>query len=209
MSTLFPSLSGVDIKSPKVFGGPLLLLLGLALLAIGAIVGINRSAEKRDVQDQIDSTRRSIDQLALLQQRAPEELQEEIDATRGRLRERLQSFPNSEEATAEISAYYTLAARHEANIVRLESLASSLALDPDAAVREETYLLEAQGAVRNLLRLLATITDAPFETFIFRDLTLNEDDPAWAEMRVTVLSTDLDWASWDAPAEEAPAEEAP
>jgi len=204
MSTLFPSLSGLDLKSPKTFGGPLLLLLGLGLLAVGAIVGISRSAEKSDLQAQVDSTRRSIVQLAVLRQRAPEELQQEIDATRAQLRERLHPFPNSEEAQAEISAYYTLAARHEANIVRLESLTSSLALEPDAAIREETYLLEAQGAVRDLLRLLAAITDAPFASFIFRDLTLNEDSPAWAELRVTVLSTDLDWASWDVPAEEAP-----
>lgn len=204
MSTLFPSLSGLDLKSPKTFGGPLLLFLGLGLLAVGVIVGISKSAEKSDLQAQVDSTRRNIVQLTVLRQRAPEELQQEIDATRAQLRERLQVFPNSQEAMAEIAAYYTLAARYDANIVRLESVSSSDALEPDAAIREETYLLEAHGAVRNLLHLLAAITDTPFASFIFRDLTLNEDDPAWAELRVTVLSTDLDWASWGAAAEEAP-----
>jgi phosphoglycolate phosphatase-like HAD superfamily hydrolase len=183
----------------------LALLAALALLAFGAINGLSASTEKSDLEAQLALERRSVAQLTQRREVEPAELEQEIDQTRQQIGERLAPFPTSEEALAEISAYYTLAARHEADIVRLEAMVSSAALDPEAAIREETYLVEARGTVHNLLRLLAAITDAPFETFIFRDLTVNEDNPAWAEMRVTVLSTDLDWAAWSLP----PPEEAP
>ncbi len=205
MSTSLHSLSGLDLKDPKVFGGPLMFVLALILLSIGLVGGIRNASEKRALQDQVDSTRHNIAQIAQLRQAAPEELRREIAQNRAQLRSILEAFPNSMEAMAEISTYYTLAARHEAEIVRLESVTSTTAMAPDSPIREESYVLEAQGAIRNLLRLLTEITNAPFETFLFRDLTLNEDSPAWAEMMVTVLSTDLDWSSWEPiPPEETP-----
>ncbi len=205
MSASPSSLSGLDLKSPRAFGGPLVLVAALALLALGAITGLSKMREKAELQEQVEMVRSNVAQLTQFRDLAPEQLQQEIDDARAQLRARLEPFPNSEEAMAELSAYYTLATRYDAEIVRLEAMVDSAAIDPEAAIREETYLVEAQGPVPNLLRLLATITDSPFETFVFRDLTLNQDSPAWAEMRVTVLSTDLDWTTWSQP----PPEETP
>lgn len=186
----------IDLTSPRTLLALAAFIVAFALLSFSLVMWLNASNERRDLERRLNASQSNLAQLLRMHETAPRELERQLEEVRQRLEELLGPFPSSEEVALELLAYDTLAERYDANIVRLESLGFQEAVEQAGVLREETYDLEARGAPRNLFFLLKAITETPFETFFFRDFALGEDGPAWAMLRIKVISSDFDWETW-------------
>ena len=139
--------------------------------------------DRSNLQDRYAMSAESLERAKQAQELTREDLQIELAALVEELEEARAKFPLEQEVSNEISSYYAYAAELETHLLRVEPMVSPL--EEVGGYGASQFLIEAEGAVPNLLRLLERLSSGPFQTVAMDNVEIQPGDPATGSWRLT------------------------
>lgn len=181
-------LGRIKIRDPVSVVGLVSLVVATILFGVTARALVLSVRQRAELQASYDGVRDAIARTQQARTMEPGELREEIAGAQGRLRQALSDFPSTAQAGEELSGYYRYADELGVQLVRMEAVAADW---EEEVYNVQRFLLEAEGAVPNLLRFLSRVGGGAYATFLVEDVTIRSDGVPVASADLTVFASDL------------------
>ena len=184
-------LGRIKIRDPVSIGGLVSLVVATILFGVTARSLILSVRQRAELQASYDGVQDAIARTQQARTMKPGELREKIADAQGRLRQALSDFPSTAQAGEELSGYYRYADELGVQLVRMEAVAADWEEEGERIYNVQRFLLEAEGAVPNLLRFLSRVGGGAYATFLVEDVTIRSDGVPVASADLTVFASDL------------------
>ena len=192
---------GIKIKDPRDVLGIVVLVIVLVAFALTLASFLRTSAERRQANDDLETTRDAITQIMSIQSAGPDTMRKRITDAEGELNALLSNLPTIEETRTELGFFYDYANALHVELVRTEALLAPETAN-DSAYTVQHYLIEARGDVANLIRFFDRISGGADSTFVLDSIVISPGDPAIGNVNLTIYSSD--WSANPAAAQSAP-----
>jgi len=113
---------GIKIKDPRDVLGIVVLVIVLVAFALTLASFLRTSAERRQANDDLETTRDAITQIMSIQSAGPDTMRKRITDAEGELNALLSNLPTIEETRTELGFFYDYANALHVELLRTEAL---------------------------------------------------------------------------------------
>jgi len=181
----------IKIRDPFSAGVIVALAVALILFAVVLSSLLRITAQRRDLQSDLETTLDAIEQIKSIQSSNPDNMQQRISQAQAELQKMLVGVPTKEQAAAELARYYEYAAKYHTQLVRTEAMMLRPEEQAETAYQVQRFLIEARGNVPDLMRFLAQVSSGSYSTFVLDSISIRSSNPAVASADLAVFSSDL------------------